>query len=980
MGVDDGRQIFISYSTKNSDLAQFFCNQLEGMDASCWIAPRNIPSGEDWAEAIVKGIEEANVVALLVSEASVSSPEVAKEIDLANQKRSTTILPIRIENVTLNGALRYHLSNKQWIDALDGDQQSRFADAVEAIRTLVKTETRQKKVAEGSVVAQARALVAQLNREHSTALSKINALFSLKERGKHAVSLFFPVRVGATGVDLLFEFHGEDNSIEIYADASVDADPLRAPFADLIKKSFHKFFPKLDYKSSSRRWRFIELLPPTELATRLVALPPERAFEAFQENINAFSEKVLPRIFEWADYAHQVVGAIKKLEAKLKEVFPEQEGWCVGAPEWEHLAGLRPKGKINVYKEAWQPKEDNYRARGYLSITLESSGAFLNNLYIGIHKSESWLDLGEWKQRLLDEGCKVLNATGRPEDWWPLWQNLEGEWKDSGIAQAELPWKDRLDELIDYCLDKFRALKGLERCLDDACAAIPDLQIKEPETFPPEQQQSWGSSHLYIMNRTRKIVETLQAKVDAQQQSSGLRVSYQIRERQPHQILLSVKVGNFDAAVAFRFNNNWRAVEIKNLEPPDFETPIIHEYLKRSFAGLTCDSISVDREFDGGSLSEWMDKVQTFVQEQADRFAPLLLSLKSHLTSTVALDRFAQEQIATALPTEKEWVVENEAESLEKSRPIRIYRKTWCNKARPDELPPFMFQIIPESPCFDDLHLTLVDTSTYATPDMQRVTGMLCGACDFAFGKSEAANGREVWNRKLDEPFHKTGGRWFEKQLLENDQKTSFGEYLRAIAGKIEHMDPILSELCSRRHEHSNRTMIADFWDELHIRMQKAFPVAQWEITYSKDEEDCAEIAKPEWNSMVTIGFYDLFSHPWIGVWCDSDDKAILRGYNDIANELKPSDPRMRRESPSWPGYWHVSADFRKPEGLQLILPEKRASLVDEYLEMLNDMVKRATPVIERFLARVGEQPPTTGKEGVNGDLPNEPKSPVANL
>lgn len=51
---------------------------------------------------------------------------------MANTKK-ITILPIKIENAELKRVFKYHLGNKQWIDALDENQTQRFSAAIEAI-------------------------------------------------------------------------------------------------------------------------------------------------------------------------------------------------------------------------------------------------------------------------------------------------------------------------------------------------------------------------------------------------------------------------------------------------------------------------------------------------------------------------------------------------------------------------------------------------------------------------------------------------------------------------------------------------------------------------------------------------------------------------------------------------------------------------------------------------------------------------------
>ena len=45
------RYVFISYSSKEFDVASKVCLYLEKNGISCWIAPRNVDAGGDWIEA-----------------------------------------------------------------------------------------------------------------------------------------------------------------------------------------------------------------------------------------------------------------------------------------------------------------------------------------------------------------------------------------------------------------------------------------------------------------------------------------------------------------------------------------------------------------------------------------------------------------------------------------------------------------------------------------------------------------------------------------------------------------------------------------------------------------------------------------------------------------------------------------------------------------------------------------------------------------
>ena len=60
----------------------------------CWIAPRDVPAGSEWAEAIIDAIEHAIVMVLIFSTHSNESRQVRREIELA-VSRGLTIMPIR---------------------------------------------------------------------------------------------------------------------------------------------------------------------------------------------------------------------------------------------------------------------------------------------------------------------------------------------------------------------------------------------------------------------------------------------------------------------------------------------------------------------------------------------------------------------------------------------------------------------------------------------------------------------------------------------------------------------------------------------------------------------------------------------------------------------------------------------------------------------------------------------------------------------
>ena len=116
------KEVFISYSTKDSEIAFALLEVLESYGLECWIAPRNIPKGAQWAEEIDKAIQNARVFVVIVSSHSIESKQVPKEIALAVSS-CESIFPFRIDDTGLKGTFRYYLSDYQFTDATSDSKQ-----------------------------------------------------------------------------------------------------------------------------------------------------------------------------------------------------------------------------------------------------------------------------------------------------------------------------------------------------------------------------------------------------------------------------------------------------------------------------------------------------------------------------------------------------------------------------------------------------------------------------------------------------------------------------------------------------------------------------------------------------------------------------------------------------------------------------------------------------------------------------------------
>ncbi len=109
--------IFISHSSKNSSVAEEVCTLLESNSHQCFLSPRDIRSGHEYAEEIVSGIDRSEVMLLLLSEEANSSPHVLREVERAVSKNIPIIVYKLEEVVELSKSMEYFLMTHQWVTA-----------------------------------------------------------------------------------------------------------------------------------------------------------------------------------------------------------------------------------------------------------------------------------------------------------------------------------------------------------------------------------------------------------------------------------------------------------------------------------------------------------------------------------------------------------------------------------------------------------------------------------------------------------------------------------------------------------------------------------------------------------------------------------------------------------------------------------------------------------------------------------------------
>ncbi|HET9330323.1 MAG TPA: toll/interleukin-1 receptor domain-containing protein [Steroidobacteraceae bacterium] len=121
-----GRAVFVSYSQPDRGPALGLVAHLEAHGIDCWVAPRDVEPGSDWAAQIIEAIAAARVMVLVFSASANASPQVRREVERAVHRR-VAVLPFRVEDVLPSSSLEYFLSSQHWLDAFPPPLEPHYA-------------------------------------------------------------------------------------------------------------------------------------------------------------------------------------------------------------------------------------------------------------------------------------------------------------------------------------------------------------------------------------------------------------------------------------------------------------------------------------------------------------------------------------------------------------------------------------------------------------------------------------------------------------------------------------------------------------------------------------------------------------------------------------------------------------------------------------------------------------------------------------
>jgi len=126
------KQVFISHSADDRELAEGLVRVLEDFGIECWIAPRDIPAGKDWDVSIIDAIENCSGTIFLISDNSNNSEQTKREVQIAVES-DKWLIPICVDGIEPSKKFKYYLTSKQWFYLSTPPETSELEDLLTEI-------------------------------------------------------------------------------------------------------------------------------------------------------------------------------------------------------------------------------------------------------------------------------------------------------------------------------------------------------------------------------------------------------------------------------------------------------------------------------------------------------------------------------------------------------------------------------------------------------------------------------------------------------------------------------------------------------------------------------------------------------------------------------------------------------------------------------------------------------------------------------
>ena len=128
-------EVFVSYARVDRARVLQLVERMRSAGVGVWIDEGVIHGASLWGQEIVDAIESARVMVLMLSDASITSDNVVKELSIASEDKKP-ILPVYLHQAEIPKSMRYQLAGIQHIEYYEGNEEAAFRSMCTALSRL----------------------------------------------------------------------------------------------------------------------------------------------------------------------------------------------------------------------------------------------------------------------------------------------------------------------------------------------------------------------------------------------------------------------------------------------------------------------------------------------------------------------------------------------------------------------------------------------------------------------------------------------------------------------------------------------------------------------------------------------------------------------------------------------------------------------------------------------------------------------------
>ena len=139
-------EVFVSYARTDRERVVELVERMRSAGIGVWVDEGGIHGASLWGQEIVDAIDASKVMILMISDSSITSDNVVKELSIASEEKKP-ILPVYLQRSQLPKSMRYQLAGIQHIEFFEGQEDEAFQSMLVSLSRLGvsagETETKQ---------------------------------------------------------------------------------------------------------------------------------------------------------------------------------------------------------------------------------------------------------------------------------------------------------------------------------------------------------------------------------------------------------------------------------------------------------------------------------------------------------------------------------------------------------------------------------------------------------------------------------------------------------------------------------------------------------------------------------------------------------------------------------------------------------------------------------------------------------------------